>query len=675
MSTALERYRRQFADAIRSSETLGPILLAVTIGAGAGLAAILFRRMIALVQVVFLTGLGGQLESGIGRAWPIPVIGLGGLLVGLITKYFAPETKGHGVPEVMGAVACDGGRIRARVTVFKILAAAVCIGSGGSAGREGPIVQIGSAFGSTLAQWFRLPDRRVILSVACGAAGGIAATFNAPLAGVVFALEVILSRFTALSFGLVVLSSATATVVAQSLSVEGDSPAFNVIREYGLRSVWELFFFIGLGVLCALVAESYTRVLYAVEDLTDRVTLPEVLKPAIGGALVGTVAVWAPAIMGTGYETIELALNNKMMLGSLFVLCLAKLFCTSMTIGSGGSGGIFAPSLFIGAMFGGAYGSVAHALFPTITSSPGAYALIGMAAVFAGAARAPVTAILILFEMTDDYRIIVPLMSATVVTTFVAQRLSQESIYTLKLRRRGIHVGRTQEINLMDAVTVGEAMDRHVRPVAPGLPVSALIQKLTRERETGYPVIDDTGRLVGVVTMHDVESALFGFSPNDITVKDICTRNVIVCRPDQTLSRALAQFGAENFERLPVIDPDHPDRVVGILNRENIVVAYTDAYKRSVEMLPKVDAMEELSQRHEVAVEHAHVMSGSPLAKTHVRDAGFPPDAVLATIRRAHKTILPSGPTRIEPGDELIVLTTRENAKSVRKWLKRHTGS
>ena len=658
----------------RSSETVGPILFAVTIGAGAGGAAILFRRLISLMQWLFQGQLGGALAGWIGGLWTIPVLALGGLCVGLITRYFAPETKGHGVPEVMLSVAQEGGRIRPRVTLLKAVAAAICIGSGGSAGREGPIVQIGSAFGSMIGQWFRMPDRRVILSVACGAAGGIAATFNAPMAGVIFALEVILARFTALSFGLVVMSSATATVVARTFGEEGDSPAFALVQEHAMMGVPDLLFFIVLGVLCAFVAQFYTRALYAIEDISDRVTIPEALKPAIGGAVVGALALGAPEIMGTGYQTIEAALNDNLVMSTLFILCFAKVAGTCMTIGTGGSGGIFAPSLFIGAMFGGGFGSLLNAQFPGLVSSPGAFALVGMAAVFAGAAHAPVTSIFILFEMTDDYRIIIPLMSATVVCTFVSRALSPESIYSIKLKRRGIQLAGAQDVNLMDAVTVGEAMTDYVDAVPPNMPAAELVDKLNREHETGYPVLDPDRNLVGVVTMRDAEEALLsGKDLDTLTVDNICTHNVIVARPDQTLGQALAQFGAHNVGRLPVIDPHKPRRIVGMLTRSDVVNAYTEAHQHHREMASRADALSQLRDRGGMVIERAQVATASPLAQALVRDAHFPEDSVLGAIRRAHQTVVPTGSTRILPGDELVVLTTRERAPEVRKWLRAQT--
>lgn len=673
MLQALREEARRVSEWFRTSDNTGAILLAVSIGFGAGAASTLFRRMIQFCQYLFLEELGGFASLGLGPAWPIAAISAGGLLVGLISKFFAPETKGHGVPEVMLAVARHGGRIPLRTTFFKVISAAICIGSGGSAGREGPIVQIGAGIGSVIGQFFRLPERRTILTLACGAAGGVAATFNAPMAGVIFALEVILNRFTALSFGLLVMSSATATATARWLSTEGDSPEFTVFSGYHLQSLPDLLAFIVLGLFCALVAQLFTRTVYFVEDVSEYIRIPSFLKPALGGALVGVVAIYTPQVMGMDYDTIESALNNKMMMGTLFVLCFAKIICTGFTVGSGGSGGTFAPALFIGAMFGGAYGVLLNGLFPEWVSYPGAFALVGMAAVFAGSARAPITAIFIIFEMTDDYRIIIPLMSTTVICTFVSQRLSAESIYTLKLRRRGINVGGNQDINLMDAVTVGEAMREDVDAVPPNLPVSDLIEKLSRQHETGYPVIDLDRHLVGIVTMRDVEEAMLRRDPSNLTVADICKRNVLVCRPEQTLNTALSIMGAHGFGRLPVINPDDPQHLLGILTRSDILNAYAEASQRDHELTPRADAISVLSEGGQMVIEQAPVSSGSRLAGCLVRDADFPEGVILGALRRGHETIVPRGSTQIYPGDWVVALTTRPNLEKLRRWLRDNT--
>lgn len=672
MNALLNKIRDVLSARLRGSQTTGPILLAVTIGMGAGFTAVGLRLAIEGVQMLFQGQLGGWISTWIGYAWTIPVLALGGLIVGLISHYIAPETKGHGIPEVMLAVARQGGRIRARVALTKIITSAITIGSGGSAGRKGPIVFIGSALGSTIAQWLRLPDRMVTLAVACGAAGGFAAAFNAPMAGVMFALEVIVRRFTAHYFGLVVVSAATATMVMRWLSGVGDYPQFSLLENYSLVSAWDLLFFVFLGVLAALVAHTFIKIMYVTEEITERAPLPAFVKPALGGALVGVAAIWTPHIMGSGYETIEDALNNNLFGTTLVLLCLAKMVGTALTVGTGGSGGIFLPSLFIGAMLGGAYGRLVNNWWPEIVSSPGAYSLVGMSALFAAAAHAPISSILVLIEMTDNYYIIVPLMSATVVSTFIAQRISKDSIYTVKLTQRGIHITDTPEANLMDAITVEDAMVP-VDGVPPDMPVPALIDKMAAKHESGFLVLDEDNTLLGIVTAHDVETAVMTRPPREIRVKDIYTRNVVVCRPEQTLSAALSQFGAHSYGRLPVIDPHHPGKVVGVLLRQNVISACVSAQLKSAEMLARADQYQDLSRRAAMVVETATVTARAPLAGEYVRNAAIPPEATLGAIRRGNETVVPRGSTQIQPGDELVLLTTQDNAGSVREWLDSRT--
>ena len=320
----------------------------------------------------------------------------GGLLVAPLVYRFAREAKGHGVPEVMTAVVARGGRIRPRVTIVKALASSICIGSGGSVGREGPIVQIGSAIGSTFGQILRLSPGDIRLLVACGAAGGISGTFNAPLAGVLFSMEIILHRYTGRSFGLVALSSVTSAAIAHAFF--GDSAIFN-IPSYELVSAWEFPLHVLLGIIAAFVASVFVAVLYKSEDLFEALKFPAYLKPVLGGLAVGLIGVFYSQIFGVLYLTIDFTMAGSLALSLLLPLVLIKILATSLTLGSGG---VFAPSLFMGAVLGGAFGNISHEFLPGITGPEGAYVLVGMAAVFAAAARAPATSIVILFEMTRD---------------------------------------------------------------------------------------------------------------------------------------------------------------------------------------------------------------------------------------------------------------------------------
>lgn len=341
------------------------ILTALIVGIGAGLGAVVFRRLIGWIYRLSFVSIAGFLEP-ISPFQYILIPAVGGLIVGLLIYNFAHEAKGHGVPEVMEAVALRGGRIRPRVALVKALASSVCIGTGGSVGREGPIAQIGSALGSTVGQLLNLSDERVRNLVACGAAGGIAATFNAPIAGSLFALEVILGQFHATYFGAVVVSAVTADVIAQYF--EGNLRAF-VVPAYTLVSPWELVFYAILGVIAAVGAVFFSRSLYASEDLFEKLHLPEYIKPALGGALLGVIGILTfkaggvPRIFGVGYESITESLSNNFTIQITFSLLLLKMLATLLTLGSGGSGGVFAPSLFMGAMLGATFGQIVNLIF------------------------------------------------------------------------------------------------------------------------------------------------------------------------------------------------------------------------------------------------------------------------------------------------------------------------
>jgi CIC family chloride channel protein len=419
-------------------------LAIVVVGLGAGLGAIVFRFLI--VGVTRLVTGQDDYAATPGAPWVWwPAVGtwflvaapvVGGLLYGPLVYRWAREARGHGVPEVMLAVAQQDGRIRPRVAVVKSLASALCIGTGGSVGREGPIVQIGSAIGSSLGGWLRVPGSRLRLLVACGAAGGISATFNAPIAGVFFALEIILVDFSPLSFLVVTASSAIANTVARAAD---GSATFLLLPVFRVSSAWEYLLYAVVGLVGGLVGVAFTKVLYGAEDLADRVWRgPEWLRPAVGGVLLGLLLVVLPQMYGVGYPVLRQGVAGGYALGFLVVLLVGKLVATSLTLAIGGSGGIFAPSLFLGAMTGTALGdgfSLVGAAGPA-----GAYGLVGMAAVLAGATRAPITAIVIVAEITGEWDLVVPLMIAVVLATLLSRGLSTETIYTLKLTRRGIRL-------------------------------------------------------------------------------------------------------------------------------------------------------------------------------------------------------------------------------------------
>jgi len=547
--------------------------LSLLVGLGGGLFSVLFVYMIRFSREMFFSR-GSQVLEFLGSYYVVLIPAAGGLIVGPIIYCLAREAKGHGVPEVMYAVALKGGRIRPRVAVVKSLASAITIGTGGSVGREGPIIQIGAAIGSTFGQLFRMSENRIRTLVACGAAAGISATFNAPIAGAIFALEVILGEFEASTFGFIVVSSVTASVVARTFL--GGSPAF-AVPPYQLASPFELTFFAVLGILSAFVGLLFVKMLYASEDLFDGFKrVPEYIKPAIGGLLLGGLGMVMPEVFGTGSEAIEATLAGKTVFGVMFILVFMKMLATSLTIASGGSGGVFAPALFIGSMLGGSFGWIIHDYFPAITATHGAYALVGMASVFAATSHAPITAILIIFEMTQDYRIILPLMVSTVVSHQLAVWLSKENIYTLKLLRRGINLKAGKDINIVRSVKVADAMKTEIETAKIEWLVADLIREMQVSRHNGYPVVDDEGRIRGIVTLQDIRDIPLE-KRLQVAVKDIMTRKVEIVYTDDSLEEALKKFSLRDIGRLPVVRREDPDRLVGIVTRSDIIKAYNRA--------------------------------------------------------------------------------------------------
>jgi chloride channel protein, CIC family len=534
--------------------TAGLQVLAVAVGLGAGVGAAAFRWLITTATRLFTghddysaaAGAADPHLPGLGRWFVLLTPVVAGLIYGPLVYRFAREARGHGVPEVMYAVAERGGRIRPQVAVVKAVASALCIGGGGSVGREGPIVQIGSALGSTLGQIVRLPESRLRILVACGAAGGIAATFNTPIAGVFFALELILNDFAVESFAAVVLAAVAAA--ALSRAAFGDHP-FLALPTFTIRSVREYLAYAVLGLLAAGVGVGWSRALYFVEDLCDRWWRgPEWLRPAVGGLLLGGVLLALPQMYGVGYPVLGRAVGGGYAIAFVLLLLSGKVLATSLTIGIGGSGGVFAPSLFVGAMLGEAFGLALHTADPALAPSPGAFALIGMGAVFAAAARTPITAVLIMFELTGEYQIILPLMLAIALATGVSKLISRDTIYTRKLLRRGIDLHAPDRA--LARILVAAAAGPLPAPLAPQTGLSDLTARFAADGSTALPVVDEAGRLLGVVPALEVERAVQD-AADHVTAADLA-HTVPVLTGGESLEEALAELTRNGGAGLPV---------------------------------------------------------------------------------------------------------------------------
>ena len=551
--------------------------LGIIVGLAGGFGAVGFRHLIGIFQTLAYGGKNDLLELVIQLPWyyRVAIPAAGGLVVGPLVYFFAREAKGHGVPEVMEAVALKGGVIRKRVVLIKTLASAICISTGGSVGREGPIVQIGSAIGSALGQFLKVSADRMRTLVGCGAAAGIAATFNAPIAGSMFALEVILGDFGLATFSPIVISAVVATAVSRHFL--GNVPAF-IVPAYELVSAWEFPLYLGLGIFCAAVGVTFTKTLYRIEDLFNEFKFPEYLKAIFGGLIIGVGSLVFPQILGVGYGAINMALMQQITWWLLLVLVLAKILATSITIGSGGSGGIFAPSLFLGAMAGGFFGAMMHSLLPGITAHPGAYSIVGMGAVVSATTHGPLAAILILFEMTGDYKIILPLMLACIIATVASGQLLRDSIYTLKLARRGVDLKEGKEVNVLKSMFVKDVMNPDVETMPEALPLEKMAEQISKSKFNSFPVLDAQNRLIGILSFNDYNEAIFDENLKDLVIaKDLATTELVTVFLHDNLYTALEKISSKDFAVLPVVATDDPAKLEGVVSRRDIIGAYNKA--------------------------------------------------------------------------------------------------
>ncbi len=546
--------------------------LSALVGVGVGLAAVLFRWMIDLFHGFFFTTLHGWL-SFMGPYAIIIIPAIGAVLFSPLIYYFAREAKGHGVPEVMLAMEQNGGKIRPIVALIKSLASSLCIGSGGSAGREGPVVQVGAALGSTFGQFFNLNDEKIKNLVACGAAGGIAATFNAPIGGLFFALEIILRDFSTRRISNVVIASVTASVVAKIFL---GNEHFIATPAYSINSPVELIFYIGLGLVIPPFAILFVRMLYKFEDFFDELKTHELVKPVIGALLLGVLGLYFPQVFGVGYENIEGAVHASMLLKFLLILIPLKMLAVCFTLGSGGSGGVFAPSLVLGSLVGGAFGMILSFLFPDLGIEPGAYALVGMAAFFAGSAHAPMAAFLIMFELTGDYLIILPLMLSVTITTALSERLHRESIYTLKLIRRGIDVKKERVRDIMESIKVGEILGKPSATVLPSAPIDEIIRLVEKENRASVTVVDEEGIFHGIITLDLIIPLLRNREHllNVIVAEDIA-KSVPCIEESSSLKEAMRMLVESGMDILPVVKKvGEGTRLTGTISKDDLLSAY-----------------------------------------------------------------------------------------------------
>jgi len=568
-------------------ENARTIVIASAIGLLAGAANILFRMVEELVHEnifeagyeFFNIGQGGKYLVFLPL---LPICGM--ILLIPLSLLYPGEVNGYGFTKFLRKVNLEGGRVTFRTIILKILSTSLTIGTGGSAGVEGPIAMVGGALGSQLGQFFRVSGNRMKVFIAAGCAGGIGAMFNAPIAGIFFASEIVLlGTYEMSSFIALVISSSMATVVSRAYY--GASPAFPIPNYHLVNPVVEIPLYTIMGIIIGVLAVLHIKIFYAVRDRYTKASFHPQIKPITGALAVGCIAIFFPQVMGDGYYYIAEVLEGNGILWVMIALVLLKIVATSITLGSGGAGGVFAPALFIGAVIGGAFGAIAHSLFPAMTANPGAYAAVGIGGFLAASTHAPLTAIFLLFEMTGNYMIIIPIMVTSVIGTVVASKFYDDSIDTVDFTREGIDIHEGRETAIMKSIKVGKIISEDVDFVSENANVDQLLQIFSMAKDRFYfPVIDGTGHMTGIVSLQDVKNILHDQNKREnATVGSVCARKVICLTPDDNLYRAMELFDLKGIEEIPVVESLDDKWVVGMLKRRDVIAAYNhEVLKRGI---------------------------------------------------------------------------------------------
>ena len=572
---------------ILPGENFKMVAIAASIGIAAGGCNILFRSVVETIHaVVFQSGyevLG--IHHGGLYLLLLPLLPMAGMVLLIPLSLLYPgEVNGYGFTKFLRNVNLEGGIVKFRTILLKIFSTGLTIGTGGSAGVEGPIAQVGGAVGSQFGQFFRVSGSRMKVYIAAGCAGGVAAMFNAPIAGVFFAAEIVLlGTYEIGSFAALVISSAMATVCSRAYY--GESPAFPIPPYQLINPLVEVPLYSLMGLIVGFVAVFHIWTFYKVRDRFAALALHPQLKPILGALLIGIIAMLFPQILGDGYHYIEEVLAGNGVLLTMFILIFLKIVATAITLGAGGAGGVFAPALFIGAMIGGSFGSIVHHLFPSYTANPGAYAAVGIGAFLAASTHAPLTAIFLLFEMTGNYLIIIPIMLASIIGTVVAAKLNRDSIDTVDFTRGGIDIHEGRENAVMKSIKVGMVITEDVDFISEKANVNQLLTIFSITKDSFYfPVINDLGRMVGIVSMQDVKSILHDEELRlSATVGNICARKVITLTPDDNLYTAMQLFDSKGIEEIPVVESEKDPWVVGMLKRRDVLTAYNrELLKRGI---------------------------------------------------------------------------------------------
>jgi len=557
-------------------------VLAFAVGGGVGGAVIIFRETIALLQeATFGTGRNYYSEPLFVHVdkllwWQIVAVPtIGGVVVGLLVRYLMPEKRPEGVADVIEAAALEGGKMSGLTGIKAALINALSIGFGASVGREGPAVHFGAALGGWLSGALNLNRSVSRTLLGCGAAAAVAASFNAPIAGALFASEVVIGHYALSAFAPIVISSVTATAISRFYF--GDFPAF-VIHEHVIQSLWEFPAFIVFGIVAGVVAMGFMKSIMLSSNVAEKLPFPDFLKPAIGGAAIGCLAIWFPQVLGIGYGTTEAAVMVSFSLGLLISICIAKIIATAISIGFGFGGGVFSPALVIGAMLGGAYGTVFTGLFPDLSTGIGAYTILGMGALAAAVLGAPISTALVIFEMTNDYALTMALMITVVVSSMITRQFHGGSFFAWQLERRGLDLHEGLELALLRKLNLLSVLSKRENQVPPEVGLPEIRLMLQKSDFAELFVVDDSGVLFGTITLADMSEFAFDTELDHlITAIDVARRHPPVLTIDEDLENALGLMRDSGDDYLPVVENHETMKFLGCVRKGLIMSVYNRA--------------------------------------------------------------------------------------------------
>ena len=657
----------------RSNDRIYLTLIAIVIGILTGFGAVGVHHLIDFFSKLFYGE--GSLVVLLQETpkWKIILYPAGaGLIVGPMIYFFAREAKGHGVPEIMAAILLKGGKIKPSVAVVKALASSLSIGAGGSIGSEGPQAQIGATLSSVLGRFFFKKEEYIKVLVAAGAGAGIAAAFNTPMAGALFASEVILGSFSVTSFSPIIMASVSATLVSEHFL--GDKVFFS-IPNYTVGSPYEFFFYIILGVLAGFVALMFIWTLYFSEDLFDKKmkVIPEYLRPVLGGLMLGLIGIYVPYIMGTGFDTMNLMMTGKLSIGFVLLLLFLKLLATNITLGSGHSGGVFAPSLFMGAALGVFFGTLVNS-YTSINIPIEVWAVLSMSAVVSGATQAPITAMMIIFEMSKNYSLMLPLMTVAIISSLITMIIKRESIYTQKLMLRGILLRSREDNDQVKTRTIDEYIKKETKYFVEADKINRILVELLHQEQHLFPIVNNENekKLVGVLTMDNLkfifEEAILPMTQELMVAKDLMSP-VSSIAVGTNIITALEIFAKSDYSVLPVINNEK--KLLGLLSEHRILRIYNNEYRKN-EIARVILKKQGLKQGVE------GISIGSSMYITEVE---LPKDAVSKTLKdiqfrnrynleivlikkNDNKKIFPKGDYILKKEDKLMVLGTAEDIRT-----------